>query len=238
MPDIPDKSIDMVLADLPQKLTRNHWDVIIPFAALWGQYERVIKDNGAIVLFGNQPFTSELIMSNRKLFRYSMIWYKTTSTGFLNAKKMPLRSHEDICVFYKRPPVYNPQKSQGHKPVNSYTKRTGDGSNYGATKEISGGGSTERYPTSVLRFKSDKQLSAIHSTQKPVALLEHLILSYTNPGELVLDNCAGSGSTGIAAYNTGRDYLLMEKYPDIYHAGNQRLLAHTNPVVHQLHTRL
>lgn len=227
MQRLPDKSIDAIICDLPQQITRNKWDIIIPFRELWEQYERIIVDNGAIVLFGNQPFTSKLILSNERLFRYSMVWHKTTSTGFLNAKKMPLRSHEDICVFYKKLPVYNPQKTTGHKPVNNYTKHSSDGSNYGQTKiGVSGGGSTERYPTSVIKWTTDKQKSAIHSTQKPVGLMEWIVRTYTNPGMVVLDNAAGSGSTAIACINTDRKYVCMEKDVKIGANGKQRIEDH------------
>ena len=212
MQHIDDKSIDMILCDLPYGVTaRNKWDVIIPFEPLWKQYERIIKDNGAIVLTCVQPFTSMLCVSNPKMFRYSLVWQKTTPTGFLNAKKMPLRTHEDILVFYKKLPTYNPQKTIGHNPVHQYTKHTADGNNYGYTKlGISGGGSTERYPKSVLTFATDKQKSSLHPTQKPVALFEYLIKTYTNKGELVLDNCIGSGTSAIASLNTDRNYIGMD----------------------------
>ena len=181
---LKDKSIDMVLCDLPQGITQNKWDIIIPFDELWLQYNRIIKDNGAIVLFGNGMFTAQLMLSNPKLWRYNLIWQKTTPTGFLNANKMPLRVHEDICVFYKKLPTYNPQKTSGHKPVHSYTKHTSDGSNYGKTKEgMSGGGSTERFPISVLNFSTDKQISKLHPTQKPLDLCSYLIS--VNDGDIM-----------------------------------------------------
>lgn len=220
MKKIPDKSVDMILCDLPYGITaRNKWDVVIPFDLLWEQYERIIKDNGAIVLTAVQPFTSQLVMSNPKLFRYEWIWEKTSPTGFLNANKMPLRAHENVLVFYKKLPTYHPQKTTGHKPTNTYTKRTSDGTNYGKTKEgISGGGSTERYPRSVQVFATDKQKAAYHPTQKPIDLLEYLIKSYTNEGDIVLDNCMGSGSTAVAAVRTNRHFYgfeLVEEYVDI-----------------------
>lgn len=190
---IPDKAVDMILSDLPQGYTRNDWDIIVPFAALWEQYSRVIKDDGAIILFGNGMFTADLMYSNRALWRYNLVWEKTTATGFLNARRMPLRAHEDICVFYKRMPFYYPQMTSGHTPVHSYTKRTPDGTNYGKTKMgISGGGSTDRFPRSVLKFPTDKQKSSIHPTQKPIELCAFLIKSFTDENELVLDSCTGS----------------------------------------------
>lgn len=224
MKDIDDKSINMILCDLPYEKTQNYWDIIIPFEPLWEQYNRIIKDNGVIVLTASQPFTSLCVLSNLKIFKYSMVWKKTTSTGFLNAKKQPLRIHEDILIFYKKQCVYNPQKTTGHTPVHSYTKHTSDGTNYGKTKQgISGGGSTERYPTTVLEFATDKQKCQLHPTQKPVALFEYLIKTYTNEGDLVLDNCIGSGTTAIACLSTGRNFIGIEKDENYYNIANERI---------------
>ena len=221
---LKDKSINMVLCDLPQGITQNRWDIIIPFDELWLQYNRIIKDNGAIVLFGNGIFTAQLMLSNPKLWRYNLIWQKTTPTGFLNANKMPLRVHEDICVFYKKLPTYNPQKTSGHKPVHSYTKHTSDGSNYGKTKEgISGGGSTERFPISLLNFPNDKQKSKLHPTQKPIALCSYLIRTYTNEGDLVLDNCTGAASIPISCIQTNRRFIAFELDSDIYEIATARV---------------
>lgn len=219
MKDIPDKSIDMILCDLPYGTTRNKWDSIIPLDKLWSEYCRIIKDNGAVVLFAQTPFDKVLGVSNLKMLKYEWIWEKTAATGHLNAKKMPMKAHENILVFYKKLPTYNPQKTTGHTPVHSYIKHQDDGSNYGKTKVgISGGGSTERYPRSVQIFKSDKQKVALHPTQKPIDLLQYLIKTYTNEGEIVLDNCMGSGSTGVACLNTNRKFIgieLDDKYFDI-----------------------
>ena len=228
MTTINTRSIDMILCDLPYGQTaRNKWDVVIPFDRLWKQYERIIKPNGAVVLFANGMFTADLMCSNRKMWRYNIVWAKTTPTGFLNANRMPLRKHEDICVFYKSPPTYNPQKSTGHTPVHSYTKHTSDGTNYGETNlGVSGGGSTERFPTSILTFATDKQKSAIHPTQKPVALLEYLIKTYTNEGETVLDNCMGSGSAAIAAINTNRNFIGFELDGTYYSIAKERINQH------------
>lgn len=210
---IPNGSVDMILCDLPYGVTANNkWDNVIPFDGLWQQYKRIIKDNGAIVLFGNGMFTADLMTSNRGMWRYNLIWEKTQPTGFLNAKKMPLRSHEDICVFYKKLPTYNPQKSYGHtRKVTKYehglqSKKTDNYGDYGRTTYDS----TERYPKSVITFSKDIQRSALHPTQKPVALLEYLINTFTNPGETVLDNCMGSGSTGVACKRTGRNFIGIE----------------------------
>ena len=211
MKDIPDTSIDMILCDLPYGTTKNKWDSVIPLNKLWKQYERIIKDNGAIVLFSQMPFSAELVHSNLKLFKYEWIWQKDNGTGFLNAKKMPLKIHENILVFYKKLPLYNPQMRTGFKPYKC--KQGRHSTNYGAYEQghitESNG---ERYPIDIIKFKKD---SGLHPTQKPVELLEYLIKTYTNEGETVLDNCMGSGSTGIACINTNRNFIgyeLNEKY--------------------------
>ena len=214
MKDIPDTSIDMILCDLPYGATRNKWDSVIPLNKLWEQYERIIKDNGAIVLFSQMPFSAELVHSNLKLFKYEWIWQKDNGTGFLNAKKMPLKIHENILVFYKKLPLYNPQMRTGFKPYKC--KQGRHSTNYGAYEQghitESNG---ERYPIDIIKFKKD---SGLHPTQKPVELLEYLIKTYTNEGDTVLDNCMGSGSTGVACINTNRNFIgyeLDEKYFEI-----------------------
>lgn len=214
MKDIPDESIDMILCDLPYGTTKNKWDSVIPLNKLWKSYERIIKDNGAIVLFSQMPFSAELVHSNLKLFKYEWIWQKDNGTGFLNAKKMPLKIHENILVFYKKLPLYNPQMRTGFKPYKC--KQGRHSTNYGAYEQghitESNG---ERYPIDIIKFKKD---SGLHPTQKPVELLEYLIKTYTNEGETVLDNCMGSGSTGVACINTNRNFIgyeLNEKYFEI-----------------------
>ena len=223
---IDDKSIDAIITDLPYGQTaRNKWDSIIPFDDLWDHYERIIKDNGAIILFANGMFTADLMESNKKLWKYNLIWEKTQPTGFLNAKRMPLRSHEDICIFYKKSPTYHPQKTTGHPRKVSKAehkincKETTDYREYGLTTYDS----TERYPKSVWKFAKDTQKSAYHSTQKPVALIEELIKTYTNPGDLILDSCAGSMTTAIAAINTNRNYICIEKDENIFKVGRKRV---------------
>lgn len=226
MNSIADKSIDMILCDLPFGTTNCTWDTVINLEKLWKQYKRVIKSNGAILLFAQTPFDKVLGASNLKQLRYEWIWEKTTATGHLNAKKMPMKSHENILVFYNKLPTYNPQMTTGHHPVNNYTKHQSDGQIYGKTKAgISGGGSTSRYPRSVLLFPTDKQKSALHPTQKPVALLEYLILTYTNRADIVMDNTAGSGSTGIAAVNTGRQFIGIELDKGYFNIAKQRITA-------------
>lgn len=227
MKRIPDKSIDMILCDLPYGTTKCKWDTVIPLEPLWEQYKRLIKDNGAIVLFAQTPFDKVLGCSNLDMLRYEWIWEKTQATGHLNANKMPLKSHENILVFYKKLPVYNPQKTDGHKPSNFYTKYISTQNNtelYGCTsKEISGGGNTDRFPRSVQVFVSDKQKIHLHPTQKPVALLEYLIKTYTNEGDIVMDNCMGSGSTIVAAINTNRKYIGFELDKHYYDVACKRI---------------
>ena len=228
MEHIPDKSVDMVLCDLPYGTTACSWDTIIPFEPLWDNYKRIIKDNGAIVLFGQTPFDKVLGSSNIELLRYEWVWEKTQATGHLNANKAPMKAHENILVFYKELPTYNKQKTKGHKPMNSYTKYL-DVQNktqiYGKVdKEISGGGSTDRFPRSVIKFKSDKQIEYFHPTQKPVKLLEYLIKTYTDEGMIVLDNTMGTGSTGVACKNTNRKFIGIELDEEYFNTASKRIL--------------
>lgn len=194
---------------------------------LWTHYNRIIKDNGCIALFAQTPFDKVLGASNLSMLRYEWIWEKTQATGHLNAKKMPMKAHENILIFYKKLPTYNPQKTTGHTPIHSYTKYVETQNNteiYGRmNKELSGGGETDRYPRSVITFASDKQKSCLHPTQKPSALCEYMIKTYTNPGDLVLDSCAGSCTTAVAALNTGRNYICFEKDKDIFEVGSKRV---------------
>jgi site-specific DNA-methyltransferase (adenine-specific) len=217
---IPDKSIDMILCDLPYGTTRNKWDNVIPFDLLWEQYERIIKDNGAIVLTAAQPFTSLLVTSNLKLFKYDLVWEKSQATGFLNAKKMPLRKHESILVFYKSLPTYNPQFTDG-KPYVAKSNAKANKGNYGKFNDNITINEGKRYPVSILPFKNGGK--TYHPTQKPVALFEYLIKTYTNEGEVVLDNCMGSGTTAVAALRTGRHFIGFEIDPEYVRIANQRL---------------
>lgn len=236
MQKIPEKSIDLILCDLPYgQKSRNSWDKPIPFEPLWKQYLRIIKDNGAIVLFANGMFTAKLMQSQSKYWRYNLIWEKSQPTGFLNAHKMPLRCHEDICVFYKRLPTYNPQMSQGHKRKvsSAQSKRNCKMSSDYGKYNFTSYDSTERFPRSVLKFPKDTQQSSEHPTQKPVALLEYLIKTYTNEGDTVLDNCMGSGSTGVASVNTNRDFIGMEKEQNIYISASKRILIADQQIIKQ-----
>lgn len=231
MNQLPAHSVDMILCDLPYGCTaRNPWDCVIPFDDLWKCYNRVIKDDGAIVLFGQGMFTANLMRSNPSMWRYNLIWKKTQPTGFLNAKRMPLRSHEDICIFYRKLPTYNPQKTQGHtRKVSSaqHKRNCKQTSDYGEHK-LTSYDSTERYPTSVITFAKDSQKEALHPTQKPVALLEWLIKTYSNKGDVVLDNCMGSGSTGVACIKSNRDFIGIELDEHYFEIARQRLEKYEN----------
>ena len=220
MKNIPDKSINMILCDLPYGTTHNKWDTIIPFDKLWAQYKRIIKDNGAILLFSQMPFGASLIMSNPKMFRYEWIWEKNCPTGFLNAKKMPLRKHENILVFYKHLPTYNPQGLiKLDEPIQEEGSANRNGKNYGVADK-SFIRTHKNYPTDIITFSKD---SGYHPTQKPVDLLEYLIKTYTNEGDVVLDNCMGSGSTGVACKNTNREFIGMELDEKYYKVACERL---------------
>lgn len=224
MRNITDKSIDMVLCDLPYGTTKCPWDTQIDLDELWKHYNRICKDSCAIVLFSQSPFDKVLACSNISQFRYEWIWEKPTATGFFNAKKMPLKAHENILVFYKELPTYNPQKTFGHNPINSFVKKTEVADKteiYGKnTQDIIGGGNTDRYPRSVLKFSTDTQKNKNstykHPTQKPLGLTEYLIKTYTNENDIVLDNCAGSGTTLVAAKKLKRKYIGIEKEQKYY----------------------
>lgn len=194
---------------------------------LWTHYNRIIKNNGVILLSAQTPFDKILGASNPKMLKYEWIWEKTQATGHLNAKKMPMKAHENILVFYKKLPTYNPQKTEGHKPVNSYTKYVSTQNKtevYGKfDKEVSGGGDTTRYPRSVLTFPSDKQTCNLHSTQKPLALCEYMIKTYTNENDVILDSCMGSGTAGAAALKLNRKFIGIEKEEKYFNIAKERI---------------
>ena len=220
MQKLPDKSIDLILCDLPYGSTRNKWDLIIPLDDLWKQYERIIKDNGAIVLFCDGMFTAKLLLSNPKLWRYNLVWDKQRGCDFLNANVKPLKSHEDIAIFYKKKPTYNKQYwySEPYKRTKNGTLSTNYGFRNAAYSESEDG---RRNPLSILSFPRDS--SRLHPTQKPIALLEYLIKTYTNEGDTVLDNCCGSGSTGVACINTNRNFIGMELNEKYLQIAKERL---------------
>jgi len=234
MKDIPNKSIDMILCDLPYGTTACKWDTIIPFEPLWEQYKRIIKDNGAIVLTASQPFTSVLVMSNIKMFKYEWIWQKACGSNFATTRYQPMKEHENILVFgvgkINYYPILQVRNGSGLKRVRSpYKTNTKGGEVYGSMqKNIAGKKYTDlRVPTSIQYFNN--RLSGdrgFHPTQKPVALFEYLIKTYTNEGDLVLDNCAGSGTTGVACINLNRNYILIEKEPEYVEIINKRINGH------------
>lgn len=216
MEDIPDKSIDMILCDLPYGFTQNEWDSHIPLDQLWKQYERIIKDNGAIVLTAQGLFTAKLIMSNPKLFKYKIVWVKSKPTNFLNAKKQPLRKHEDIVIFYKNQVRYNPQMSMGEPYYKGFRKDQLSGS-YGDFKTVEVKSSGERYPTDVVYFKTAESEGPVyHPTQKPVELGRYLVRTFTKPNDIVLDNTCGGGSFLVSAVMEGRQFIGIEKNQEVY----------------------
>lgn len=221
MPLVPDESVDMILADLPYGTTACKWDTIIPLVPLWREYKRLIKRNGAIVLTASQPFTSALVMSNPAMFRYCLVWSKGRVTGFLDAKRKPLKEHEDICIFSVAQTTYNPQMVQGAAHIRqgrAPTKRVNE--TYGAFTS-NPYKSSEYYPRSILTFSAIPV--PIHPTQKPVALMEYLIRTYTNEGETVLDNTMGSGTTGVACVNTERNFIGIEMDPEYFRIAQERI---------------
>ena len=229
MTKIPDKSVDMICCDLPYGTTQNKLDIVIPFEPLWEQYERIIKDDGCIALFAQGLFYVDLVNSNRKLFRYDLVWDKVLISGFLNAKRMPLRQHEQIAIFYKKLPLYNPQFTQG-KPLHSkginYMNKEIKNQNYGNFQHTddSRKGSTEKYPTSILRFPKPHPSIAKHRTEKSIECLEWLIKTYTNEEDTVLDNCMGAGSCGIACKNTNRKFIGIELDENYFKIAEDRII--------------
>ena len=219
MQQLEDKSVDMVLCDLPYGCTRNKWDAIIPMGPLWEQYERIAKDNAAIVLFSNPPFTAQLILSNLKLYRYEIIWAKPQGTDFLNANRKPLKAHENIEVFYKHLPYYN-RKGRMGKPYRSMTGRTSE--NWGGYERVvTENRDGRRCNTTVYHAPSPR--GSHHPTEKPTELLAWLVGMYTRPGEVVLDNCMGSGSTGVACLETGRDFIGIERDSKYFEIAKERI---------------
>jgi len=225
MKNIKEKSIDMILCDLPYGMTKNAWDIVIPFDKLWYEYNRIIKDNGAIVLFGSQPFTSIMITSNLKMFRYCLVWEKNKFSDFLNSKRKPMKTNEDIAIFYKKQPTYNPQYWYSTPYTRWNTQTAVDKqSNYGSHKEnfvesVDG----KRLPTTVLKFNRVER--PLHPTQKPTDLLEWLIKTYTNENDIVLDNCMGVGSTGVACKKINRKFIGIELETKYYEIAKNNILG-------------
>ena len=236
MKQIADKSVDAIICDLPYGVLNKgnnnaKWDSVIPFEDLWCIYNRIIKDNGAIILFGQGMFTASLMKSNPKMWRYNLIWDKIATTGFLNANRMPLRSHEDICIFYKSLPIYNPQmeNTPPHKRNHSRGNLENPLKNrcYGKFVEIPSAISDKKFPKSIIQISKEHCTGKFfHPTQKPVALIEYLIKTYSNEGDLILDNTAGSMTTAIAAINTNRKCICIEKNDEYFQVGERRVKKH------------
>ncbi len=215
MKQFPDNSIDMVLCDLPYGTTQNKWDSIIPLNLLWKEYNRIVKQDGAIVLTAHGMFTAQLMLSNPKDFRYKWIWEKSKSTNFLNAKKQPLRKHEDVCVFYRQQPTYNPQMVNG-EPYDKGMRKNQLSGSYGYFSPVHVQSDGQRYPTDIIYFKTaESEGDVVHPTQKPVELGRYLIRTYTKPGDLILDNTSGSGSFLVSAILEGRNFVGIEKNENV-----------------------
>ena len=224
MKEIPDNSVDMILCDLPYGVTANKSDIVIPFDSLWEQYNRITKDNSAILLFGQGIFYIDLVNSNRKMFKYDLVWDKVLTSGFLNANRMPLRRHEQIAVFYNSQPIYNPQMVKGkpnHK-VGDLTREMSN-NNYGDFERVESNYDGMKYPTSIISYEKPHSSIAKHRTEKSVPMLEYLIKTYTDKGMVVLDNCMGSGTTGLACINTERDFIGIEKDENYFKVSCDRI---------------
>ena len=217
MADIADGSVDMILCDLPYGTTACKWDTIIPFELLWAQYSRIAKRSAAIVLTASQPFTTALIASNMREFRYTWVWEKEQGVNFMLAKKQPLKVHEDVCVFYRDLPAYSPQMTAGRPYVSG---KGNSGEVTGCREKVQTINDGTRYPRSIQQFGRQ---TGIHPTQKPVALMEYLIRTYTQEGETVLDNCMGSGTTGVACINTGRKFIGIERDEKYFQIATDRI---------------
>lgn len=215
----------MILCDLPYGRTHNRWDSIIPFDKLWENYNRIIKDNGAIVLFADGLFMAELMLSNKENWRYNLVWDKVLTSGFLNANKQPLRQHEEIVVFYKKQPTYNPQKVKGNMNHSKGSVKINKNNNYDKFNFVDNKDTLGdmKHPKSILTFSKSHPSVMLHPTEKPVELLEWLIKTYTNEEEIVLDNCMGSGSTGVACKNLGRSFIGIEMNEEYYDIAKKRI---------------
>jgi site-specific DNA-methyltransferase (adenine-specific) len=220
---IPDKSIDAIICDLPYGTTQNKWDSILPLGKLWNEYKRILKTNGVIVLTGSEPFTSVLITSNLKDFKYNWIWKKSKATGFFDAKKRPLNDYETISVFYAKPPTYNPQMTIAEKIYKRGFVKRKKSDCYGDEKDFVQVDSGLRYPKRIIEIGNADTRGVEHSTQKPIELMEYLVKTYTNEGDMVLDNTMGSGTTGVACVNTGRKFVGIEKEKNYFDIAVKRI---------------
>lgn len=228
MKDIPSHSVDMILCDLPYGgVTKNKWDSALPLDRLWEAYKRITKPNAAIVLFADGMFEANLMLSNPKMWRYNLVWDKVLITGFLNANRMPLRSHEEICIFYDKQPTYHPQKTVGEKNHSCGTKVLNgrENNNYGDFNFVDNAEQLGcmKHPRSIIRFQKPHPSKTVHPTQKPVGLCEYLIKTYTDENQLVLDNCMGSGTTGVACVNTSRRFIGIEQDSSYFAKARDRI---------------
>ena len=221
MKDIDTNSVDMLLVDLPYGTTQCKWDSIISLKDLWIEYNRIIKDNGAMLFHCAQPFTSNLIMSNVKNFKYEWVWEKSKASNYLNAKKQPLRAHESIAVFYRKPPTYNPQMTQGEAYNKGTAKRETEV--YGSQRAVEVKSDGERYPRTVQYFVTAEKEGKLHPTQKPIALTEYFVKTFSNPGDVILDNPMGSGTTGVACVNLDREFIGIEKDKEYFDIAVERI---------------
>ena len=221
MKDIDTNSVDMLLVDLPYGTTQCKWDSIISLKDLWIEYNRIIKDNGAMLFHCAQPFTSNLIMSNVKNFMYEWVWEKSKASNYLNAKKQPLRAHESIAVFYRKPPTYNPQMTQGEAYNKGTAKRETEV--YGSQRAVEVKSDGERYPRTVQYFVTAEKEGKLHPTQKPIALTEYFVKTFSNPGDVILDNTMGSGTTGVACVNLDREFIGIEKDKEYFDIAVERI---------------
>lgn len=233
MKDIADRSIDLIICDLPYGTTQCAWDEVIPFDALWEQYRRIIKPGRAIILFGTEPFSSRLRLSNLEWFKYDWVWNKVKAANFLNANRQPMKVHEIISVFSEGPTYYVPQKTKGHDLKVSLRRKELQTEVFGRTNADNYYASSERYPCSIIEFSKDTQKSAFHPTQKPVALLEYLIRTYSDKGDLVLDNCMGSGTTAIACMNTDRNFRGIELAENHFETARKRVRDNRERITEQ-----
>lgn len=227
MPLIEEKSIDMILCDLPYGRTQNKWDAVIPFDELWWNYNRIIKDNGVIALFADGMFMAELMVSNKKMWKYNIVWDKVLISGFLNANKQPLRSHEEIVIFYNKQPTYNPQKVKGNPNHSKGTSQKNTNNNYGKFNIVDNREELGdmKHPKSIWTFQKPHPSKMIHPTEKPLDCIENLIKTYTNEGDLVLDNCMGSGTTCLGAKNLNRRFIGIEKEEKYFDLAVSRILG-------------
>lgn len=225
MKNIQSKTADMILCDLPYQRTQNQWDIMIPIQELWEEYKRVIKDNGVIALFADGMFMAELMISNKKMWKYNLVWDKVLPSGFLNANRQPLRSHEEICIFYNKQPTYNPQKVKGNPNHSKGKPKVNENNNYGHFEFVDNREELGdmKHPKSILTFQKTHPSISVHPTQKPIELLEWLIKTYTNEGDTVLDNCMGSGSTGVACINTNRNFIGIELDENYFNLAKNRI---------------